>query len=62
MNYDGFQTFTCEYCGTMHEVPYKDYPMRDRGKNQCLECGKVLHSWNGSRDYYDPKLSEKDPE
>lgn len=59
MNYDGVQKFTCENCGAKHDVPYKDYPLRERGQNKCLECGEVLHTWNGSRDYSEPRLSDE---
>ncbi len=56
MIYDGHQNFTCEHCGVEHRVPYKDFPMRDKGANACLSCGKQLHRWNGSRDYFEPEL------
>jgi len=53
---DGYQKFICEHCGAAHRVPFKDYPVREKGSNECKACGQELHRWNGSRDYYEPEL------
>ena len=46
----------CKNCGATHECALKDYPARDRGTCNCLNCGETLHSWNSSRHHDECKL------
>ena len=52
----GEKEFTCPQCGAVYECTYEDLPSRERGKQECEDCGATVHSWNGSRDYEDWKL------
>jgi hypothetical protein len=58
----GKARFTCE-CGAVYECSYDDLPSREKGIFKCevFGCGKVVHSWNGSRDYEDWTLVSPPP-
>lgn len=52
----GETEFSCPQCGAVYHCTYDDLPSREKGKQLCRDCGAVVHSWNGSRDYDDWKL------
>ena len=36
----------CQNCGSVYELSYKRFPMRDKDIIYCEICGKELYSWN----------------
>lgn len=54
----GSTELTCKHCGARHHVDYRDYPVRDKGSQDCLKCGEELIRWNGTRDYIAFRLIE----
>lgn len=58
MSYDGIVKITCSKCDAVHDVPYKDFPDRDRGSIDCVNCGHELHRWKNTREFYSPSLSD----
>ena len=50
----GTATFTCQKCGATYKCTYKDYPAPDPTRSfACETCGATVHSWKGTRDYFD---------
>jgi predicted RNA-binding Zn-ribbon protein involved in translation (DUF1610 family) len=50
----GKAQFTCPQCGTQYQCTYKDYPSGDpRQTYDCPQCGATVHTWKGTRDYFD---------
>jgi hypothetical protein len=49
----------CPHCGAQHSFTYQDLPVREKGSQACLKCGKELMSWNGARDYSGFKLVKR---
>jgi len=49
----GETEFTCPGCGAVYSCTYDDLPSREKGEHTCEDCGAVVKSWNGTRDYDD---------
>jgi len=55
----GKGTFTCQKCGAIYECTYKDFPASDPlqiFKCEIEGCDGTVHSWKGTRDYFDWKV------
>lgn len=52
----GTAEFTCKQCGAKYVADYKDFPVKDSGEFKCEKCGALVHSWRGTRDYFEFKL------
>lgn len=53
----GTEEFICPKCGAQYKSTFRDYPAPDPSQSfECLDCGETVHSWRGTRDYYDRKL------
>lgn len=57
----GTSKFTCPKCGAKYKCDYDDFPSRSKGSHDCDDCGAVIHSWNGTRDYDGCELVEHGP-
>jgi len=42
------QDFTCPHCGAVYALKIKRLPARDTDEANCVDCGKVMASWNST--------------
>jgi DNA-directed RNA polymerase subunit RPC12/RpoP len=47
----GTEGIVCRHCGATHQADYREYLLSEVGSQNCLECGKELISWSGTRAY-----------
>jgi len=55
----GTETIVCRHCGAAHEADYREYLLSEVGSQNCLECGKELISWSGTRAYIVFRLEKR---
>ncbi len=57
----GDEWFICPKCGAPYRATHEQYPTRQTGRFECIDCHAVVHEWNGDRSYLDWKMIRMRP-